>query len=197
MIIILCVFSYLLGSIPFACLVTKWLKGFDIRKVGSLNPGAANVITNVGKAAGALVVLLDFGKGLLPVVVARMFGFPLWEVSLIGILAVVGHCWPVYMRFEGGEGMMTAMGVLVALAPGEFAIALAAGVFVGFFARYLRFKGWLGSRINLGSVVGFAVLFFFLIHWRKPIVLIAAIISLTFILILRQLQVSRTHLEDF
>jgi len=197
MIIFLCVFSYLLGAIPFAYLVTRWLKGFDIRKVGSRNPGAANVITNAGKRAGAVVVILDFGKSLLPVVIARLLGFPLWAMSLVGILAVIGHCWPVYMHFDGGEGMMTAMGVLVVLAPGEFGIALAVAVCAGFFARYLKFKGWFGSRINLGSVVGFAVLFLLLIHWRKPVTLIIALIILTCLLILRQLQVSRTHLEDF
>jgi glycerol-3-phosphate acyltransferase PlsY len=197
MIIMLCVSAYLLGSIPFAFLITKWLRGFDIRKVGSLNPGAANVITQAGRGAGALVVVLDFGKGLLPVVIAQVLRYPLWVISLAGILTVIGHCWSVYMIFDGGEGVMTAMGVLVALAPAEFAFALAAAVITGFFSKYLEFRGWFGSRINLGSVVGFAVFFFFLIHWRKPLMLIAAVVVLTVILIMRQLQVSRTHLEDF
>ena len=94
MMVILLVCSYLLGSIPFAYLIVKWLKGIDIRRVGSLNPGAANVITQAGKGAGALVVLLDFGKGLLPVIIATMLGLPLWVAGLSGIVAVIGHCCP-------------------------------------------------------------------------------------------------------
>ena len=197
MVIVIFIVSYLIGSMPFAYLVAKLFKGVDIRAVGSRNPGAANVITQVGKGAGALVVLLDFGKGFLPVFIVESLGFPIWVVGISSILAVAGHCWPIYMKFDGGEGMMTAMGALVVLAPREFAFALAGAVIIGFFAKYLRFKGWFGSRINIGSVVGFVVFYYLLIHWRKPMIVIIAIAVLTGVLILRQLQVSRTHLEDF
>ena len=197
MIVVLLVGSYLLGSVPFAYLITKWLKGVDIRAVGSRNPGAANVIIQAGRGVGALVVLLDFGKGLLPVFLAKSLGFPFWVAGLSGTLAVVGHCWPVYMRFDGGEGMMTAMGVFLILAPTEFAYALVAAVIGGFLTKYVALKGWFSSKINTGAVVGFVVFFFYLIHWRRPLALIAIIVVLTVILILRQLQVSKTHLQDF
>ncbi len=197
MVIILLICSYLLGSVPFAYLIVRWLKGVDIRRVGSLNPGAANVISQAGKGTGALVVLLDFGKGLLPVLVATSLGFPLWVVGLSGILAVVGHCWPVYMRSDGGEGMMTAMGVFVGLAPKTFAFALLGAVIGGYVARYFDLKGWFSSRINTGAIVGFVVFYFFLIHWQRPLALIAIIVVLTVVLIVRQVQVSKTHLQDF
>jgi glycerol-3-phosphate acyltransferase PlsY len=197
MVIILLVCSYLVGSIPFGFLIVKWLKGIDIRKVGSLNPGAANVISQAGKGAGALVVLLDFGKGLLPIAIATVLGFPFWVAGLCGIFAVIGHCWPIYMGFDGGEGMMTAMGVFVGLAPKEFALALLGAIIGGYVARYFDLKGWFVSRINTGSVVGFVVFYFLLIHWRRPLVLIAIVVITTVMLILRQVQVSKTHLHDF
>jgi len=197
MVILLLIVSYLFGSIPFAYLITKWLKGVDIRTVGSRNPGAANVITQVGKGAGALVVLFDFGKGFLPVFLANSLGLPTWVSGVSGILSVTGHCWSIYMRFDGGEGMMTAMGVLVGLAPIEFTYALAAAIIGGLLARCVSLKGWFSSKINTGAVVGFVVLYFFLIHWRRPLALIIIIIILTVILILRQVQASKTHLQDF
>lgn len=197
MLVVLLVGSYLLGSVPFAYLFTKWLRGVDIRAVGSRNPGAANVIIQAGKGVGALVVLLDFGKGLLPVILTRSLGFPFWVAGLSGILTVAGHCWPIYMKFDGGEGMMTAMGVLVVLAPIEFAYALTAAVIGGFLAKYFMLRGWFSSKINTGSFVGFVVFYFFMIHWRRQLALIAIIVVVTIILILRQLQVSKTHLQDF
>ena len=197
MIAILLVCSYLIGSIPFAYLIVKWLKDIDIRRVGSLNPGAANVISQAGKRTGALVVLLDFSKGILPVIIANMLGFPLWVAGLCGIAAVIGHCWPVYMGFDGGEGMMTAMGVFVGLAPKEFVLALLGAIIGGYVARYFDLKGWFVSRINTGSVVGFVVFYFLLIHWRRPLLLVAIVIITTIVLIVRQLQVSKIHLHDF
>jgi glycerol-3-phosphate acyltransferase PlsY len=197
MVIILLIGSYLIGSIPFAYLIVRWLKNIDIRRVGSLNPGAANVISQVGKGVGALVVLLDFGKGLLPVFIATSLGFPLWVAGLSGILAVVGHCWPLYMRFDGGEGMMPAMGVLGALAPKEFAFALLGAIIGGYIAKYFDLQGWFSSRINTGAVVGFVAFYFLLIHWRRPLILITIVIILTVVLIIRQVQVSKTHLQDF
>jgi len=197
MVILLFIISYLFGSIPFAFLITKWLKGVDIRAVGSRNPGAANVITQVGKGAGALVVLLDFGKGFLPVFLASSLGFPIWVSGISGILSVVGHCWPIYMNLDGGEGMMTAMGVFVGLTPIEFTYALGAAIIGGVLAKYFSLKAWFSSKINTGAVVGFVVLYFFLFHWRRSLMLIGIIIILTVILILRQIQASKTHFQDF
>jgi len=89
--------------------------------------------------------LFDFGKGFLPVFLANSLGLPTWVSGVSGILSVTGHCWSIYMRFDGGEGMMTAMGVLVGLAPIEFTYALAAAIIavpisiiLGILAAYFR-----------------------------------------------------------
>jgi glycerol-3-phosphate acyltransferase PlsY len=196
MLVLLFGFSYLLGSVTWAYLIPKWIKGIDIRKLGSRNPGAANVITQVGKGAGALVVLLDFGKGFFPVFLARSSNLPLWAAGVAGILAVAGHCWPVYMGFDGGGGMMTSMGVLVALAPFEFAVALSAAVVAGILARYLKIRGWFGSRINLGAVVGFIVFYFLLVYGHRPVLIVVLVTVLNLLLVLRQLQISRRRAQD-
>lgn len=195
--IILIIGSYLLGSILFAYLITEWFKGVDIRRVGSKNPGAANVIKQVGKGPGTIVVILDTAKGFIPVILAKTFGFPLWIAGFAGILAVIGHCWPVFLRFDGGEGMNTAIGAFLGLIPLEFLIAFSIGVIAGFLSKYLHLKGWFGSRINFGVVVGFFFLFLLLILFQKPFLTILIVIIFTAILILRQVQTSKTHLRDF
>jgi len=183
--------------VPFAYLISKWVKGIDIRKVGSRNPGAANVIAQVGKGAGAVVTVLDMSKGLVPVLFARSLGLPLWAAGLAGVSAVVGHCWPVFLRFDGGEGMNTAMGALLALVPLEFFVVLSAGVVVGFLSGLLRLKGWFGSKVNFGASVGFPLLFGLLFLLRRPLPIVLTVVLLVAVLALRQVQVAGTHSRDF
>jgi glycerol-3-phosphate acyltransferase PlsY len=112
--------SYLLGAIPFA-LIAGRLKGIDIREHGSGNLGATNAIRVLGKPVGILVFLLDFLKGLGPVVLARTLPLPLSERELLGvafacgIAAVLGHVFPVYLRFKGGKGVAATAGALLAV----------------------------------------------------------------------------------
>lgn len=197
MIIILIIGSYLLGSIPFAWLISRWFKGIDIRQIGSRNPGAANVIKQVGKGPGTTVVILDTGKGLIPVLLARFFGFPIWVAGILGLAAVIGHCWSVFLRFDGGEGMNTAMGAFLGLVPLEFLIAFSGGVVAGFLSKYLHLKGWFGSKINCGALTGFILLFILLFLLYRPLSIILIIVIFVAILIFRQVQTAKTHLRDF
>jgi len=116
---ILSFFSYILGSIPFALIISKKVRDLDIRDFGSGNTGATNVARALGWKWGALVFLLDFLKGFLPVLFSFYF---LPEVSdikvipiLIGIFSVSGHNWPVFLRFKGGKGVSVSIGVVTAL----------------------------------------------------------------------------------
>ena len=110
--------AYLLGSIPFGLILTKIFGGADIRKSGSGNIGATNVARVMGPAAGILTLLLDAAKGALAVWLAGRFAeHHATSMTLAGIAALVGHCFPVWLKFKGGKGVATALGVFGMLAP--------------------------------------------------------------------------------
>jgi glycerol-3-phosphate acyltransferase PlsY len=110
--------GYLAGSIPFGVLVTRWARGVDVRAEGSGNIGATNVARVAGKKLGVLVLALDALKGALPVLLAlrMMPDSPRAQVA-VGLAAFLGHCYPVWLKFRGGKGVATALGVLMVLAP--------------------------------------------------------------------------------
>jgi glycerol-3-phosphate acyltransferase PlsY len=109
--------AYLLGAIPFGLLVTRAVTGKDIRALGSGNIGATNVLRAAGRAAAAAVLLLDAAKGFAPVLAARYFAGDGWVPAACALAAVLGHVFPVYLKFRGGKGVATGLGVSLALAP--------------------------------------------------------------------------------
>lgn len=104
--------GYLLGSIPFGLLLTRLSGLGDIRAIGSGNIGATNVMRTGRKGLAALTLLLDGLKGYVPVCIASVLGLPPELVALTAILAVLGHIFPVWLRFKGGKGVATLLGVL-------------------------------------------------------------------------------------
>lgn len=123
LIALLAVVGYLLGTIPFGLLLTRAAGLGDIRKIGSGNIGATNVLRTGHKALAATTVLLDAGKGALAVLIALWIGDEI-GVAVAGFAAVIGHMFPVWLRFRGGKGVATGFGVLLAAAP---LVALLAG----------------------------------------------------------------------
>jgi glycerol-3-phosphate acyltransferase PlsY len=116
--------SYLLGSVPFSYLVAKGWGVADVRKVGSGNVGATNVMRAAGRTAGLIALLLDAGKGAAAALMAdRLTGDPLWT-ALAGSTAVLGHMYPVWLRFVGGKGVATGAGAFLPMAPAATGIAL-------------------------------------------------------------------------
>ena len=115
--ILLFVVCYAVGSIPTAYLLGKWLHGIDIRKVGYRNAGVANVWRQMSPRAGLLVLLIDAGKGMAAVTIARRMIPGDASVILAGFAAVAGHNWPAFLKFHGGRGAATAMGVLSFVLP--------------------------------------------------------------------------------
>lgn len=109
--------SYLIGSLPFAYIVSKWRKGVDIREVGSRNMGAMNVLYTAGLVSGLLVLSLDFAKGIAAVFIARWLCDSQMVEMLAGTAAIAGHIFPVYLKFRGGKGGATCIGVFFALMP--------------------------------------------------------------------------------
>jgi acyl phosphate:glycerol-3-phosphate acyltransferase len=106
--------SYLLGSLPFAVLVSRTLGQADPRTYGSGNPGATNVLRGAGRAAAALTLIGDAGKGALAVWLGRRIGGGETLAIACGAAAFVGHVFPVFLRFRGGKGVATFLGVLLA-----------------------------------------------------------------------------------
>ena len=134
LLVIVAVGAYLLGSIPFGLLITRLFGLGDIRKIGSGNIGATNVLRTGSKAAALATVLLDAGKGLVAVLFAGAYiGSDAAQVA--AMCAFLGHLFPVWLGFKGGKGVATLLGVLIGLAPLVGLIALGAWLFTFFVYR--------------------------------------------------------------
>jgi glycerol-3-phosphate acyltransferase PlsY len=175
--IVLVVLGYLAGSIPFGVVLGRFVLGVDVRKVGSGNIGATNVARAGGKKLGVVVLLLDALKAIVPILVARAIFAgsdreQLWTVA-VAVSAFVGHLFPVWLRFKGGKGVATGVGIFLVLAPW----AALAGI-VTYAVAYAT------TRVSsVGSLAGTAVctLGAFVSHgWTHPVswagVAIAALI---------------------
>jgi acyl phosphate:glycerol-3-phosphate acyltransferase len=128
--------AYLLGSVPTGYILGS-LAGVDVRKAGSRNVGATNVARVVGKRHGLFTLVADISKGFVPVIVAVNLGLTPVATACVGIAAFLGHLYPVFLRFKGGKGVATALGVFLGVAPwatvvliGVFAVALLTTRFV-------------------------------------------------------------------
>ena len=109
--------AYLIGSFPSAYLAGRFRRGIDIREVGSRNVGAMNVFYKVGFVTGLLVLAVDIGKGAAAVALARWLGVPMIVELFAGVAAVIGHIFPVWLKFRGGRGGATIIGILIFLMP--------------------------------------------------------------------------------
>ena len=132
--------AYLIGSFPTAYIVARLRKGIDIRTVGSRNMGAMNVGYQVGVPEGILVVFVDVAKGALAVFIAAQLGEPQIIQFVAGGAAVIGHAFPVYLKFHGGKGGATCMGVLAYLVPWAIPFYLGLLVLATVATRYLTFS---------------------------------------------------------
>lgn len=139
------ILAYLLGSVSTAILVCRAMGLPDPRTDGSHNPGTTNVLRLGGKPAAALTLTGDMLKGVIPVLLAREYGLDDLLLSAIGLAAFLGHLYPVFFRFEGGKGVATALGVLLAL---HWVLGLAVvGIWISAFAL---------TRISsVGAIAGF------------------------------------------
>ena len=141
--------AYLCGSIPFGLLIARAKTGKDVRTVGSGNIGATNVARAAGRPAAILTLVLDAAKGLAPVLLAARFAGaqPKLFLAACALSAVAGHCFPVWLRFRGGKGVATGLGVSLALAPWA---ALAGACTWLVFYKLLRIS-------SVGSLAGVAI----------------------------------------
>ena len=109
--------AYLLGSVPAAYLAARWSRGIDIRQCGDGNVGSTNLMRLTSKRIAIPVVIFDLGKGALMVWIAQLVGLDIPQQVTVGLAAVIGHNWPVFLRFNGGRGIFTSLGVISILVP--------------------------------------------------------------------------------
>lgn len=152
--------SYLVGSVPFAIVISRIWKGIDIRDHGSKNAGFTNVYRVIGRLPAAMVLILDIGKGMAAVLLLIQIvpgTFPLSSVDLKILAAacvILGHVFPVFAGFRGGKGIATGLGALLAIIPLEAALALVLFVLIVAITRYVS----LGS-LSAASFIFLALLF--------------------------------------
>jgi glycerol-3-phosphate acyltransferase PlsY len=128
--------GYLIGSLSFAVIISRLFGLDDPRSYGSGNPGATNVLRSGNKAAAILTLVFDALKATIPVLVAKHLGLDEITVTLVGLGAFLGHLWPVFFKFEGGKGVATAAGALLAYDPTMGGLALAVWLGIAVVFRY-------------------------------------------------------------
>lgn len=168
-ILLLAILSYLIGSIPFSFLTAKYFGGIDIRNYGSGNSGATNVFRTLGKKAGAVAFLGDFLKGFIITLIVKIYiGIDIAVIS--SAFVVIGHCYPLFLKFKGGKGVATAGGTIFALYPLVGTILL--------FSLIIIVK--VSKMVSLGSISA-AILFpiiSLLLNTHKYFLIYATIIGL-------------------
>ena len=177
MAVVVALIAYLIGSIPFAVIVSRAMGLPDPRTFGSHNPGATNVLRSGKKTAAALTLLGDGAKGWIAVALTEyVFATavpPIYKMSLVAVAVVVGHIFPVFLRLHGGKGVATALGVLLALDWRLAAGTLATWIIIAVFFR-------ISSLAALVAAL-FAPFFCFLLYGVHPYTLAVGVISLLLI----------------
>jgi len=180
-IVLAIILSYFLGSIPTSYIMGRLLRGIDLREYGSGNVGATNAFRVLGLAPGLIVLLIDILKGLLAILLISRLALKgptpnEWIKVFCGIAAIGGHNWTIFLKFKGGRGVATSIGVFFALVPQAIGIALVVGLVVIALSHY----------VSLGSLSG-AVLFPILVaflpfEWPLPYFWLALLAALLVII---------------
>jgi len=173
MLIFIIILAYFIGSIPFGLLIAK-LKGIDIREHGSGNIGATNVYRTMGPTYGIVVFILDLFKGTLPVILASQYTPNAWFIIAAGGAAAVGHMLPIFLKFKGGKGAATGLGVLLGIAPDIFLAAVIFATLVIYLTKY----------VSVGSICTaiLVTLSLYLLNRPQPYVIIAGLITILLII---------------
>ena len=140
--------AYVLGSVPTAYILVRWMEGEDIRDFGSRNVGALNAYNRTGAWAGLLVLFMDTAKGVLAVAAPRLLGVDPWVLFITTSLVVAGHNWPVFLNFRGGKGAAAIFGISLVIVPWLTVITVGPSILVMLLLR----------NVVLGAALGFILL---------------------------------------
>jgi len=182
--------AYLVGSIPTGYIVGKLYKKIDIRAVGSGNVGATNAFRTLGKVPGIIVLIIDIVKGLIcPTLIAQLFGQEtLLQIILLAVAAVIGHNWTIFLKFKGGKGMATSLGVLLGLAIKIGILRPVLLICIGVWLITFALSGFV-SLSSLASAVALPV---FLVVFSAPLeLIILGIVFCAFIVLRHRTNISR------
>lgn len=167
--------AYLLASIPFGYIVGM-TSGTDIRKKGSGNTGATNALRTLGWKYGLLTFILDFAKGYLGLVIAKKMGVENWALAGVIIVAAIGHCYSVFLSFEGGKGVAIGAGLLAFLGPIYSISAILFFLFIAIVTKYVSLASILASLMGVIIMCIFS---------SQPIIIKFAMVLVVLIIICR------------
>jgi glycerol-3-phosphate acyltransferase PlsY len=164
------ILAYFSGAVPYGVVFGRLFKKADLRTVGSGSTGTTNALRAYGAKISMAVLLCDVLKGALPVLVARAFDASPWVIAAVAVLTVVGHCWSPFIEFDGGKGVATGGGALIALQP-WVAFALVLMIVIVWWTRYVS----LGSIVS-ASAIGVALSVAAVWKHEEPAIAVAAVI---------------------
>lgn len=170
------VLAYFSGSLPTALLVVRFFTGKDVRRLGSGNVGGTNAVRAAGLKIGIAVTLIDIAKGAFPVLLMRWYNPASHWLALTMLAAILGHCFPVWLRFKGGKGVATGLGAFVVLAPMAALIALLLWCVILLIGRYVSVASMLASA-------AFPLLLFYV--ERPPMSVLWAIVIAAAVIVFR------------
>lgn len=147
--IVLVIGSYLLGAVPWGVVLGRLTSGVDLRKLGSGATGTTNALRVLGWRISIAVFVLDFLKGLIPVVIGRWMGLDYWLIAATAVAAVAGHCWSPFISFRGGKGMATGGGAVVGMFPWLLLLGLVT-VLVTWLTRYVSLASLTTAATGVG-----------------------------------------------
>jgi len=177
--------SYLLGSLLWAYIIAKIIRGIDIRDYG--NPGGGTIYRTMGGKWATLVGILDVGKAVIPTLIAmKMFRPDYWPVVLVAAAVVAGHNWPVFFKFSGGGGLACSVGILACLMPKELGIVLAFGILAGYIMWKLPIMKKAKSTAPGGGAAALLLLPFMVKVFHRPEPLFVLSLLLLFFAAIRQ-----------
>jgi len=168
-VIIILVVAYFVGAIPFGVIIGRVFRGVDIRSYGSGGSGATNVNRTLGPIAGGGVLAADVGKGFVVAALARWaVEGDAWLIAVAGTTAVIGHMFPIYIKFKGGKGVATGLGALSVISPIAAVIALS-GVGIAVITRYVSLGSIIGSGLSLGLLIIFSIFELTILGWEHDV----------------------------
>jgi len=179
--------AYLFGSVPAAYLAARWSRGIDIRQCGDGNVGATNLMRLTSKRIAIPVVIFDLGKGAAMIGVAKLVGLETYQQVIVGVAAIIGHNWPVFLRFNGGRGIFTSLGVISILAP-----------WIGLIVLIIAYGMAPFRQLALGTIIALASLPIF--SWflpqpfgiERPLPITLGFLAILLIAVVRRLTAPRT-----
>ena len=179
--------AYLLGSVPAAYLAAKWFRGIDIRRFSDGNVGATNLLRLTSKRIAIPVIIFDVGKGAMMIWAAQLLGLDITQQVTVGLAAIIGHSWPVFLRFNGGRGMLTTLGVVSILVP-----------WLGLIALIIAYSMAPFRQLALGTIIAVASLPIFswflpqLFGIEKPLPITLGFVAIFLLAVIRRLTAPRT-----